>query len=142
MNIKTIEREIKMLERRKKLLQALAEKRERIENQIRSLRGGTKVKINAVATAKAIKRERELPRGVLTMALVETMGKKSMSVKEIIEEMEKKELPAEPAQIRNLLAASPRFHKVEGKRGYYKAEGLSGALFDRLQSEKSKLVTA
>lgn len=144
MNTKTINREIKILERRKKMLEALMAKQNRIENQIKALRGGAKPFVPTVVKTKVVtmKKERDLPRGVLTMALVETMGRKAMSVKEVIEEMEKKDLPVEPAQIRNLLASSPRFHKVEGKRGYYKAEGLSGALFDRLQNEKPELVTA
>lgn len=118
--VKEIDRQIKALTRRKKLMEALLVQRQIIEKKLANIETGEST--------------RELPRGVLTMALVEVMKghKKGLPVAEIVEKVQ---VEATPAQIRNILNSSPRFERVE--YGVYKAQGeLEGALFDRIREEK------
>lgn len=121
--VKEIDRQIKALTRRKKMMEALLVQRQIIEKKLANIETGEST--------------RELPRGVLTMALVEVMKghKKGMPVSEIVEKATEKVENVTPPQIRNILNSSPRFERVE--YGVYKVNGeLEGALFDRIREEK------
>lgn len=85
-------------------------------------------------------RERVLPRGVLTLALVEVLkGTKGATVNEVVEKLQEKDefktIPELTNMVRNSLNSN-RAHFKAVKRGVYKAHGkLGGALFSRLREE-------
>ncbi len=107
-------------------LQQTVEKRRKM---LSSVKGG-------VITRGHIVKFRELPRGILTMAVASVIGDKAIPVPEIIEQVKPKfrKVTNFEHKIRCLLSASPRFKAVS--RGIYKNSGpLKGHLFDRLNRE-------
>lgn len=78
----------------------------------------------------------ELPRGVLTKALVDALGDSALPVPLVIEKVAPKfkKVTGITHKIRCLLSISPRFTRVS--RGVYKTSGeLTGHLFERLDKE-------
>lgn len=97
----------------------------------------------AIGTSMGTRAPRKFPRGVLTLAVFETLhaaGKAGLKVPEIIEKVQSraefKNLDVAP-NIRALLVTSDRFESVD--RGVYRAsqKALKSALFSRLTAQET-----
>ena len=165
MNIQTkslTERIDKAAERQKKALLALAQRRDEalkeasaIENQIRELAGFKTVVAAGAraprATSTATRKERDLPRGVLTLAICEVIKankghRKGLHFSEIAEKVKQNpqlmNVPNIENRVRNVLNTNKqRFNRV-GKSTFRINEAPSGALFERLQEGEETAANA
>jgi hypothetical protein len=142
-----LQRQLDAVKQRRELLNKLDAERQEIEASIASGNVSTSRTSSGNAKSSGKRKDRVFERGVLSFAVLDSMGRGAQSVSEIVEKVKAhpfikgKSVPDLDDRITNLVNTSAQLERLGNAR--FKSKGIPNTtLFNNLKARKSELVAA